>query len=354
MKRFKSLVIFSSTFLAVILFFEFFLSFCGILQPIVRIDPIKGERYRPDITCSSLFVSEGFGLAKTNADGWFGHIFNDKGEDEISVAVIGNSYVASRQVFYRNNFIALTEKETNKILRYKNLSTSVSLFNFGKEDLPLNELLYVKEDIEINHHPDYFLIFLNQKTFDVVRDRYVARYEIENDKFKLDTSFRQKPFVKNYHSFEFFTESSFLFLGHRVLNYLPKAGEILFDKFYIQSKDEEKKEETSAAFYLNREDKLFVKELSKDKRVIFLLNVDPQLTSDIKSLIGNSISINIQPVLLEAKQKGKDPNYWEIPDKTGHFNLFGHQLIANELTKEMIELAIRHENKNNLHSVHHE
>lgn len=340
MKTIKSIVVFSLTFLAVVLFFEFFLSMCGILQPIVRIDPDKGERYRPNITCSSPFVSEGFGLAKTNSGGWFGHDFMDTGADDISVAVIGNSFVASRQVFYRNNYLALAEKRTNEILAYKNIPKTVSLFNFGKEDLPLNELLYVKEDLDSTNHPDHFLILLNEGTFNVVSNRYVARYNYEDGKFKLDTSFKQAPFVKNYHKFEFFTESSVLFLVHRVKSHLPKIWEIFFDKFYIPSKNESEEEITPLA-EIGDAEKAFIKELSKDPRVIFLLNVNPVLTNEITSIIGSSDYINIQPILLDMKKRGVDPNYWEIPDKVGHFNLIGHKVIANEITKKMIGIAIQ-------------
>ncbi len=341
MKTIKSITVFSLTFLGVVIFFEFFLSLCGILQPIVRIDPDKGERYRPNLTCSSLFVSEGFGLSKTNASGWFGHDFKDTGADDVSVAVIGNSFVASRQVFYRNNFLSLAEKRTNEILAYKGISKTVSLFNFGKEDLPLNELLFVKEDIDRTNHPDRFLILLNEGTFNVVSHRYVARYDYENGSFKIDTSFKQTPFVKNYHSFELFTKSSVLFLGHRVQSHLPKIWEIFFDKFYIPSKTavtrvEEGEDRPTITSNLNESDKAYVKELSKDKRVIFLLNLNPTLTTEVKSLIGASSFINIQPVLLDLKQHGTDPNYWEIPDKVGHFNLLGHKVIADETTKKMI------------------
>jgi hypothetical protein len=335
MNKIKSILIFSLTFLMVVIFFELFLSLCGILQPIVRIDAEKGERYRPNLTCSSPFVSEGFGLAKTNASGWFGHEFKDTGDDDLSVAVIGNSFVASRQVFYRNNFLSLAEEKTNEILAYKGIPKTVSLFNFGKEDLPLNELLFVKEDIDKTDHPDQFLILLNEGTFNVVSHRYVARYEFENGNFKIDTSFKQTPFVKNYHSFELFTKSSVLFLGHRVQSRLPDIWEIFFDKFYIPSKKPNPEEEDTATV-LNDADKAYVKELSKDKRVIFLLNLDPTLTSEVKSLIGESSYINIQPVLLKLKKQGIDPNYWEIPDKVGHFNLIGHKVIADEITKKMI------------------
>ena len=345
MKTFKSISIFIAAFALVVVFFELFLSLCGILQPIVRIDPNNGERYRPDLTCSSLFVSEGFGLAKTNSAGWFGHSFKDLGSDDISVAVIGNSFVASRQVFYRQNFLSLSEKKTNKILAYKGIPKLVSFFNFGKEDLPVNELLYLKDDLDKLNHPDYFLVLLNEGTFNVSKYRYVAKYIIDSGKIKVDSSFKKQAFVKNFSKFEFFTQSSVLFLMHRVKSHLPEIWEIFFDKFYIPSKKTPENEEPEITTKLEDDNKRFVAELSKDKRVIFLLNVNPTLNKELLSIIGNSYYINIQPSLLDMKKRGVDPNYWEIPDKVGHFNLAGHEMISNEITREMLTILL--ENKHN-------
>ncbi|HRG52205.1 MAG TPA: hypothetical protein PLL00_05175 [Bacteroidia bacterium] len=342
MKALKSIFIFIGAFALVVVFFEFFLSLCGILQPIVRIDRDNGERYRPDLTCSSLFVSEGFGLAKTNSAGWFGHDFKDLGTDDISVAVIGNSYVASRQVFYRQSFHSLAEKKTNKILAYKGIPKTVSFFNFGKEDLPINELLYLKDDLNKLNHPDYFLVLLNEGTFNLVTHRYVAKYILENDSIKVDTSFKKSNFVKNYNRFEVFTHSSVLFLMHRVKSQLPNIWEIFFDKFYIPSKTANEEEpEATTTEDLDDTDKRFVKELSKDKRVIFLLNVNPSLRNELLSIISDSPTIDLQPAILDLKKRGIDPNYWEIPDKVGHFNLVGHEMIAKEITREMLRIILQ-------------
>lgn len=339
-KALKSICIFLCAFTLVVIFFELFLSLCGILQPIVRIDKDNGERYRPNLTCSSLFVAEGFGLAKTNASGWFGHDFKDLGTNDISVAVVGNSYVASRQVFYRQNFHSLAEKKTNKILAYKGIPKTVNFFNFGKEDLPINELLYLKDDLNKLNHPDYFLVLLNEGTFNVVTHRYVAKYVLDHDSIKVDTSFKKATFVKNYNRFEAFTKSSVLFLMHRVKSQLPNIWEIFFDKFYIPSQPNEE-EEPEITKRLDETDKRFVEELSKDKHVIFLLNVNPDLTKELLTIIGDSPYINIQPSILDMKKRGIDPNYWEIPDKIGHFNLVGHEMIANEITKKMLGIVLQ-------------
>lgn len=334
MKTIKSILIFLSTFAGVIIFFEFFLSYAGILSPIVRIDPRRGERYIPNITCSSIFVAEGFGLAKTNSSGWFGHEFKDTGPDDLSVAVLGNSFVAARHVFYRNNFLSLSEKQINSKLKGRN----VSFFNFGKEDFPLKELLFVKDDIAKTNNPDYFIVLINPGVFNHASTRYVAHYEMIDGQFQVDSSFQNAPFVKNYQKFEFATKSSFLFLMHRVKNHSPNTGSILFDKFYLGEKPEDADHNTSPDT-ISMVDKAIIKRLSEDKRVIFMLNLDLKMTSMVKLLIGQSPVIELRQPLLDMQAKtGIDPYYWEISDKKGHWNLEGHKAIAKEIERRMLEL----------------
>ncbi len=339
MRQFKSFFIFLLAFILIGVLFEVLLSFGGILIPVVQIDPNKGERYCPNKMCCSIFVSEGFGLAETNAQGWFGKEFKYKSANDISVTVIGNSFVASRQVFYRNNFLSIAEKKTNEKLPH---GMHTSFYNFGKEDLPLKELLYVKEDIAATYHPDYILILLNPGSFNVESQRYVTYYDYIDGKFKLDTSFKLKSFVKNFNKFEVLTKSSVLFLGYRFKNHLPQAGEILFDKFYYRNIPVEDQLETVDS--LDYTDKAIITELAKDSHVIFLLNLEPAIFSKVKSLIGNSSFIDIYtPLKKMQNEKGFNPYYWEIPNKIGHWNIPAHKLIGEEIAKQMIEIL--HPNK---------
>jgi hypothetical protein len=333
MKTVKSILIFSAAFLSVVIFFEIFLSYAGILSPVVRIDLEKGERYVPNKMCSSSFVSEGFGLAETNSSGWFGKDFKDEGPDDISIAVLGNSFVAGRHVFYRQNFLSMSENYLNQKLSNK----KASFFNFGKEDFPLRELLYVKEDIMKTHHPDYFLVLINPGALNYTsKQRYVAFYDYVNGQFQVDSSFKKSSFVKNYSRFQFFTKSSVLFLGHRAKNQLPNAGEILFDKFYISGKKIEPEEEPVDTITVS--DAAILKELSKDPKVIFILNLDPALAKTVRPLISKSLKIDLWPPLLAMQKNGDDPYYWPIPDKHGHWNIKAHELIGKVIAGYMSQI----------------
>lgn len=332
MKPIKSVLIFLLAFLSVIVFFELFLSYAGILSPVVRIDPEKGERYMPNKMCSSIFVSEGFGLAKTNSSGWFGKDFKDSGPNDISVAVLGNSFVASRHVFYRQNFLSIAEQLLNQ--RIPNKATS--FFNFGKEDFPLKEVFYVKEDIAKMHNPDYFLVLLNPGVLNDNIQRYVAFYDLVDGKFQVDSSFKKSSFVKNYSRLKPLTTSSVMFLAHRAKNQLPNAAEILFDKFYFNPKEIEPDE--TPADTIGMVEKAIIRELSKDPKVIFILNLPPRLAEAVRPLISGSRKIDLWPPLLAIQKLGDDPYYWPIPDKHGHWNIKGHELVGKVIADCMLNI----------------
>ena len=331
MKKIKSLFIFSVAFIAVIIFFEIFLSLTGIMVPAVKIDANKGERYFHNKLCCSLFISEGFGLAKTNDAGWFGKEFNHNAKD-VSVAVIGNSFVASRQVFYRDNFLSVAENTINQ----KSLKSKLSFYNFGKEAMPLTELLFVKEEIQKDYQPNYMLVLLNNQSFSNAK-RNVPYYKLAGDSLSLDTTFKQSAMVKLYSKIKMVAQSSVLFLGYRVKNDLPKTGEIMLDKFYPSTAKSATESESDFSF--KDVDKTIVEKLVKDKKVIFLLDLDTSLSNQIKPLIKESEYIDLRPLLVKMKtEQGIDPNYWKVANVTGHWNIPAHKMIGEVIANRLYKI----------------
>lgn len=333
MKTIKSLLFFGLGILFTILLFEIILSGGSILSPIVKIDPNKGERYYPNKMCCSIFVCEGFGLAKTNSAGWFGKEFVDGGTSDISIAVIGNSFVAARQVFYRDHFLTIAEHEANK----RQTNKHISFYNFGKEDLPLKQQLYLKQEIVSTYNPDYIMILINNESFNYRNHRYVPYYELTNNgKLQLDTSFKQYPFVKQFNKYQMVAKSSILFLSNRVKNRIPQAKEILFDKFYSGLSHTTILD--SEIFPINPVDETIIKELAKDKRVIFVLDLDSDNYYKVKSLINSSPIIELKQSLNNLKAQGIDPNFWPVSNEIGHWNQAGHKAVGEQLAKGISDI----------------
>ena len=335
MKAVKSIFHFCIASLIVILFFELYFSFAGILSPIVKIDPVKGERYYSNKLCNSLFISEGFGLARTNSEGWFGKEFQDKGNSDISIAIIGNSFVAARQVFYRNNFISIADREIN--LNEEDLN--ISIYSFGKESMPLRELLNIKEEIVNEHDLDYVVVLINEMSFANAK-RFVPYYELIEDSLILNRSFENSPMVKLYNKLHLIAESSLLFLGFKVKNNLKKTPEILLDKFYREKIiSSSSSRSVKSIELLNRK---ILEKLDKDKRVVFLTNIDSDRFNEVKSIINNSPIIDLSIMLTKMKNKlHTNPYYWKINRKMGHWNNNAHKVIGKELADNLFNIIMK-------------
>lgn len=328
MRIFKQLFVFFLGFASIFVLFEMLLKFGGIMLPMLKIDPDKGERYLPDKMCCSLFNYEGFGLAKTNSSGWFGKDFESDGLSTISIAVFGNSFIAARQVFYRDNFLSIAEQK----LHSKNLD--IHLYNLGKETMPLRESLFIKEEIESAHNPDYFVVFINERSLGN-EGRYIPYYELVNDSLSINWDFKNFPFVKNYEKFKVLSQSSAIFLAYRAKNHLPRLWEIILDKFYSPDNPGIDKDDYSAR-PVDSVDVAVIKEFDRDKRVIFLLDIDSVRANYIKSFIHNAPVIDLKPTLLKLKEEqGIDPYYWKVTNQKGHWNHTAHKVIAEQFSKEI-------------------
>lgn len=334
MKIIKSIIYFCLAFLLIGLFFEIFLHTAGILSPVMKIDSRKGERFYPNNMVNSLFMNEGFGLSRTNSQGWLGKDMMDNIDADISIAVIGNSFVASQQVFTRNKFLVVAEDHVNKELSNDN----TSFYNFGKKQVQLGEILFIKEEVVKEYNPEYIIVFLNERNFVTKKSgRMVPFYEFEDDHLVLNSSFNKSSTFKLYNKLGFLSKSSLIFLGYRVKNKSRNTPKILFDKLYPTEKYEEK-DIKDQNISISPSDKKIIKELSLDDRIIFLLDLSAENALQIRSLVSRSPVINFKKSLMAMKNNDVDPYYWEVSDIEGHWNNRAHKIIGKELGENMIEI----------------
>jgi hypothetical protein len=317
----KQILYFFAAFLFISILFELLLKWGGIMNPILTIHPENGERYLPNKMCCSLFNYEGFGLAKTNSAGWFGNDPTHRDAAATHVAVLGNSFIAARQIFARHHFLNILENKLQKA------GKNIRFYNFGKETMPLCESLYIKEEIDSLYHPDYFVVFINMRSLGN-EGRYIPYYELQNDSLVLNEDFKNEPFVKQYDQFSLLSQSSLLFLIYRVKNNIGNWGQIVLDKLYWEKSLAEKDESRS----VDEADVAVIKAFSKDPRVIFLIDIDQAREQTIRHYSAPSPLINVQPALVTLHKKtGINPYAWPITEQIGHWNYSAHRQIAQEL-----------------------
>ncbi|WP_299319583.1 hypothetical protein [uncultured Maribacter sp.] len=308
---------------------ELFFTLGGITNPIIRIDSKYGEQYIPDKMCNSLFVTEGFGLAKTNENGWFGKGQPKINSSEKTIGVIGNSFVASRQVFSRNNFLNISEIHLNR-----DSESTYGVYNYGKEALPLSQLLHVKEIVKEEYNPDHILILINDRSFKAA-SRMAPFYELDNkEQFVLNTDFKSTIVYKVYQKVSWLSNSSILFLAYRVKNFLPNTGRIIFDKFYPDKEvilvNTQEKEQLSTV------NSKILHTLVADKDIVFITDIRGVLAADVKEILKDANTIDLRPFLEEMETiDGVNPYYWEIDKDYGHWNNEAHKKIGLELAKKL-------------------
>ena len=332
MKTIKNSILFFLGTICAIILFEFLLTFGGVLEPSVKLDPQKGQRYIPNHTCNSIFINEGFGLSRVNSEGWFGRDPKKKDISEINIAVLGNSFVAARQIFERDHFITLTQEKINS----KNPSKKIALYNYGKESVALNEELFIKEEVDSTLKPDYYVLLVNDLLFGN-QGRMIPFYEIKEGQLTLNTSFKNNFLVKKEKYLKPLMRSSVLFLLFRVKNRIPEFFEILTNTFEYKTDIED----NSIIESLEPTYQMILKKLSEDPRIIFLLDVSPEKMKEVNAILKDAKQVNLRKILKEYQQKNLvDLNYWPLIQQHGHWNRAGHKVVADGLTNELSKIIL--------------
>jgi hypothetical protein len=84
-------------------------------------------------------------------------------------------------------------------------------------------------------------------------------------------------------------------------------------------------------------DKAIIEKLAEDEKVIFLLDLDPDASAKIKSLIPQSKIIDLHPTFSKLKEQGIDPNFWEVSNVQGHWNIPAHKAVGDEIAKNLMK-----------------
>ena len=141
----KSLFFFCCAFFSIIIVLELFIQNSGVGNlSISENDRQNGQVLKKNTNI--IYFNEGFYIGKTNKYGYYGPDYDTiKSEGSLRIALIGDSYVEGHQVFDRNHFRCLLEKNLNDSLNKK-----VEVLNFGMSGFNLNDNLGIKFSSKIS------------------------------------------------------------------------------------------------------------------------------------------------------------------------------------------------------------
>ncbi len=285
--------------------------------------------------------NEGFGIGRFNDQRFIGGDLADNSPSgSIRIALLGDSYVESFQVFERDYF----GSKASSILNFNYPEERIDVMNFGRSGFGLkNVYVYHKSFVE-GFDPDYVLYFISG---DDIRsssnDPLLPKvYSVDNE-LRIDHHIDPLK-IEDYEKTKWLIQN--IVLVNMINNCFKKArevplGSILLDKFYtswsspVESKPETEKD-ISKDESIDGTVQLILDSLDKEK-VIFVNRSKEPLPKSFQRLIFDKgfKFIDLSSTINEIAQDGQDPFYWNVTKKRGHWNHATHSRIGERLASEV-------------------
>jgi hypothetical protein len=278
-------------------------------------------------------------MGRINQYGYLGPDYSpEKKAGTLRIALLGDSYVESFQLFRRDQFHSIIENKLSQ-----NLGMPVEVLNFGRSGFDLADMYAYQQTFVKRFHPDLVVYFLSEADLVCTQtDPLVPKAIVSNGKIEITNALMPADYLNS------FVKTKILFQNSSILQMLNnsrkliKEGQLfpkLFDKFYIQKSKEAnhaqtnlKVPEVAIKIAENFSSKVVVcnrgtEQLSQEFLYILESNQTPYLDlNDTLSIYTNS--------------GGGDPFYWPVTKKQGHWNYQAHQVVGNYLSNHL-ELIVR-------------
>lgn len=342
MLKIKKFSLFSISILVIITLFEFYFRIMGISLPsFVYDDPNLGRTHRAGREIFSA-SAEGFCIDEVNNFGYTGNGYpSNKKPGTIRVALFGSSYIEGLQVFRRNRFSTIFEKNINSFS-----DTNVEVLNFaiGGDDFRGMFFRYLK--FSGIYSTDYNLFFIQNQA--LTKNKTIPSPEIffKDDSIYVSSKYLLDKETKLRRTFSFIRNSSVgnLFKEGYEVYYSGRLGKIVFDKLWSLDNNKTRDLNDYDNFHdLNlRIFNFLSKQNEKDLKNILVLmdSIDTSYLYYLKNL--NLPIINLSEKLNSYHYEKL--HFWKASGKIGHWNNFAHNVVGYSLANEF-EKFIKNEKK---------
>lgn len=344
MKKILNILKFIFGFLLTAIFFEIYLTTTELSLTSSHLDSFT---LKPG---SRLFeINEGLYIGEINKYGYLGPAYPPvKADNTIRIALMGDSYVEGFQLFDRYHFRNLMEKKLNT-----EISKSVEVLNFGRSGFDFFSMYAYYKEFASRFSPDIVMFFIGQHDF---YESYAEWVTLDSSDNTPDIDIEQKNlkakgWTNNLFKGRFVLPPLLFKCG--VLIQADQTNEILFGKYYSAINGMESEESLSndsrqinmRLFNGILDDLSFKNNYDSKPLVFFVLHDElPGVVNEKLSEL-SSFVFDLKSKLKKYKQAGHKLDYWKATLKTGHWNHEGHQIIADFLTKRLMNQYLNHSNK---------
>jgi hypothetical protein len=293
-----------------------------------------GKERRSNI--NYFLVNEGIGIGNINAYRFIGESCQPlKPLNTIRIALLGDSFIESYQVFERHYFGKIAET----LLKKKFPGKDIEILNFGCAGFEITDMYaYQKNTIE-KFNPDYIFYLISDDDLEPENsDPLRPRVILENDSLMVSYDFSKAEANK-------FNRANFFLMHSAVLNMLNDCrkkiktispASILLDKIYSWFKSSgtnpDGQGKAKVKFTLNPVTARIIETLDPEK-VVIINRGDTFLPIKFTELCQKRglKFFDLYPTLKKARESGTDPQYWSVTKKHGHWNYYGHKLVGKEI-----------------------
>lgn len=336
----RQLLLFGLSFLLTLLICEIFISKSKVasISNMEFYDDI-GRGFRKNL--DYVYFNEGFGVGKFNKYGYLGEAISPEKEDHtIRVALLGDSFVESFQVFERDYFGNIARNLLSEEFR----NFKFEFLNFGRSGFDFSDMYVYQKTFVEKFNPDYILYIVSQDDMEPkYGDPLMPKTILKNDSLLIDFNFAPST-LASYQNTKMFTQNStiaqMLNLGLKKVN-SGSFWSIILGNNYTNTgnKKESKTNSNTAAYKINSITEKIVSSLD-NKKVIFVYRDMEKMPHSLENLCfeGGFKTIDLSKVFNRMNDDGVNPFEWKVTKKHGHWNHKAHKAIAEELANELIDI----------------
>jgi hypothetical protein len=291
-----------------------------------------------------LYFNEGFGVGKFNEYRYIGGSNPpQRNQNTIRIALIGDSYVESFQIFERDYFGEIAENYLENIYQTKQFE----FLNFGRSGFDIADIYAYQKTLLEKFNPDFILYMVSNGDLEPhYSDPLRPRTIIENDSLIISFNFNPQE-IEVFEETKFLTQNSSIF--HMLNNGRKKTKTtpffaILLDKIYFWFNPESEStifhsEHQKAEYQINSVTKKIIESLDTNKIIIVNRDLE-ELPWEFQELCSNNglKYFDLSKKLNSMKEQGIDPNEWKVTKKRGHWNQKAHQTVGKEIAIKICEI----------------
>lgn len=331
----KQIFLFSISFILILILSEIFIR-------TTKLAVVSYSEFYDDIgrgirkNLNYLYFNEGFGVGKFNEYRYIGESNPlKKSDNTIRVALMGDSYVESFQIFERDYFGEIAENYLENEYRDQHFE----FLNFGRSGFDIADIYAYQKTFVDKFSPDFILYLISNedlepKYTDALRPRTI----IENDSLIISFNFVPRE-VEIFENTKFLTQNStilnMLNNGRKKTQTIPMLA-ILLEKIYFWFNPEHKLEtilsEQAKEYKIDPVTSRIIKSLDTEKVIIVNRGLQELPQEFQKLCIDNGFNyFDLSEKLVLMKDLGDDPIEWEVTNKSGHWNHKAHEVVGEEI-----------------------